>query len=73
MSASLDSYLRRLTSLQPWRWRGQVIQSLGNTIVSSGPAVFVGECCEVMDSSGEIHLAEAIGFRGSQVISMPSA
>lgn len=71
MRTNLDSYLRRLTSLQPWRWRGQVIQSLGNTIVSSGPVISVGECCEVRDSSGDMHLAEAIGFRGSHVISMP--
>jgi flagellum-specific ATP synthase len=31
----------------------------------------VGECCEIQDQSGRPHLAEVIGFRGSNVLSMP--
>jgi flagellum-specific ATP synthase len=31
----------------------------------------VGECCEIVDRLGGVHLAEVIGFRGSTVLSMP--
>jgi flagellum-specific ATP synthase len=31
----------------------------------------VGECCEIQDQAGRAHAAEVIGFRGSNVLSMP--
>jgi flagellum-specific ATP synthase len=31
----------------------------------------VGECCEILDQFGRPHAAEVIGFRGSNVLSMP--
>jgi flagellum-specific ATP synthase len=67
----LNRYFSRLRRGQPWRWRGQVLQSLGQTIESSGPLASVGECCEILDQFGRPHLAEVIGFRGSNVLSMP--
>jgi flagellum-specific ATP synthase len=48
-----------------------VLESVGQTIESSGPLASVGECCEIYDQSGRGHLAEVIGFRGSNVLSMP--
>jgi flagellum-specific ATP synthase len=48
-----------------------VLESVGQTIESSGPLSSVGECCEIMDQFGHSHLAEVIGFRGSTVLSMP--
>ena len=54
-----------------WRWRGQVVESIGNTIESAGPLASVGECCEIEEASGIKHLAEVIGFRGSHIITMP--
>ena len=68
---SLDPYVAKLGNRQPWRWRGQVIESVGNTIESAGPLAFVGECCEIRDEGGTLHLAEVIGFRGSHLLSMP--
>jgi flagellum-specific ATP synthase len=68
---TLDSYRRRLRSGQPWRWRGKVLQAVGQTIESAGPNSSVGECCEIIDRHGRPHLAEVIGFRGSTVLSMP--
>jgi len=56
---------------QPWRWRGQVLESVGQTIESAGPLASVGECCEIIDQFGQPHAAEVIGFRGSNVLSMP--
>ena len=67
----LSRYLHALDQRHPWRWRGSIIQSLGNTIESAGPVAGVGECCEIEDSQGETHAAEVIGFRGANVLSMP--
>jgi len=67
----LNSYRQRLLRGQPWRWRGQVLQAVGQTIESAGPNSSVGECCEIVDRDGRAHLAEVIGFRGSTVLLMP--
>jgi flagellum-specific ATP synthase len=71
MTALLDRYFQRLERRQPWRWRGSVIESIGQTIESAGPPVSVGECCEIEDQAGCAHAAEVVGFRGSHVLSMP--
>jgi flagellum-specific ATP synthase len=71
MSPMLERYFTRLERGQPWRWRGQVLESVGQTIESAGPLASVGECCEIQDQHGRTHLAEVIGFRGSNLLSMP--
>src|SRR5271157_5731157 len=71
MTSRLGRYFARLERGQPWRWRGQVLESVGQTIESSGPLASVGECCEIIDQFGKPHRAEVIGFRGSNVLSMP--
>jgi flagellum-specific ATP synthase len=71
VTALLSSYFGRLDRRQPWRWQGQVLESVGQTIESAGPLASVGECCQIMDQFGRPHLAEVIGFRGSNVLSMP--
>jgi flagellum-specific ATP synthase len=71
MTELLARYFARLDRGQPWRWRGQVLESVGQTIESAGPLASVGECCEIEDQFGRAHLAEVIGFRGSNVLSMP--
>jgi flagellum-specific ATP synthase len=71
MTALLGAYFSRLSRAQPWRWRGQVLESVGQTIESAGPLASVGECCEILDQFGRAHAAEVIGFRGTNVLSMP--
>ncbi len=71
MTTRLGRYFARLERGQPWRWRGQVLESVGQTIESSGPLASVGECCEIEDRVGNLHQAEVIGFRGSNVVTMP--
>jgi flagellum-specific ATP synthase len=48
-----------------------VVQANNQTVESEGPLCSVGECCEIVDSSGLRHRAEVIGFRGAHVVSMP--
>jgi len=67
----LGRYFARLGRSQPWRWRGRVLESVGQTVESVGPLASVGECCEILDQFGHTHAAEVIGFRGSSVLSMP--
>jgi len=67
----LARYFARLERGQPWRWRGQVLESVGQTVESAGPLASVGESCEIQDQFGRAHLAEVIGFRGTNVLSMP--
>ncbi len=71
MTQILEHYFKSMERGQPWRWRGQVLESVGQTIESSGPLASVGECCAIQDQQGRAHLAEVIGFRGSNVLSMP--
>ena len=71
MTALLERYFARLERGQPWRWRGRVVEVVGQTIESAGPLASVGECCEIVDRSGGHHLAEVIGFQGANVLSMP--
>jgi len=71
MTALLEPYFARLERSQPWRWRGNVVEVVGQTIESAGPLASVGECCEIVDRMGSRHLAEVIGFRGANVLSMP--
>jgi flagellum-specific ATP synthase len=71
MSGILDGYFARLRQSEPWRWRGKVVESIGQTIESAGPMASVGECCEIQDRFGSRHLAEVVGFRGPHLLSMP--
>ena len=71
MTELLGVYFARLEKMQPWRWRGKVVESVGQTIESEGPPASVGECCEIKGQAGASHWAEVIGFRGSNVLSMP--
>ena len=71
MTTLLERYFTRLEVRQPWSWRGRVLESVGQTIESAGPLASVGECCEIVDQMGKTHGGEVIGFRGSNVLSMP--
>jgi len=47
------------------------MEANGQTVESEGPLCSVGECCEIVDSEGQRHRAEVIGFRGRHVLAMP--
>jgi flagellum-specific ATP synthase len=67
----LSTYFSRLKQRPAWRWRGRVLEALGQTIESAGPLCSVGESCEIIDGAGRRHLVEVIGFHGTNVVSMP--
>ncbi|MDR3741376.1 MAG: FliI/YscN family ATPase [Terracidiphilus sp.] len=71
MTGLLSKYFDSIHRTQPWRWRGTVVESLAQTVESSGPLASVGECCEIVDRFGTAHAAEVIGFHGANVMSMP--
>lgn len=70
-SANLGAYFAALETRPSWRWCGRVLEANGQTVRSEGPLCSVGECCEIIDANGLRHPGEVIGFRGSQVVSMP--
>ena len=70
-TAALEPYFASLAVRPAWRWRGRVVQANGQTVESEGPLCSVGECCEIVDSTGGRNRAEVIGFRGTHVLSMP--
>jgi flagellum-specific ATP synthase len=70
-SAGLHPYFAMLETRPSWRWMGRVVQASGQTVESEGPLCSVGESCEVIDERGQRHAAEVIGFRGTNVVSMP--
>jgi flagellum-specific ATP synthase len=68
LTDALDNSLRRHYA---WRWTGHVLDASGQSIECAGPLCSIGDCCEIVDGSGERHAAEVIGFRGQRVLAMP--
>ena len=66
----LNPYIRQVqqTSLLPWT--GEIEEVVGLLLSSRGPAVAVGDFCEVVASSGRRVRTQVIGFRNGKVLSM---
>ena len=64
----LISYVRGAELLP---WTGEVVEVVGMLVASRGPAVAVGDFCEVSTSSGRRVRTQVIGFRNGHVLSMP--
>ena len=69
-SRPLAPYFDRLERGSTLRWRGRVLQVVGNLIESEGPFCSIGECCEITSTKGQKYSGEVIGFRGSTMLSM---
>src|SRR5450755_1865156 len=52
-------------------WRGEVTELTGLLIESRGPAVAVGDFCEIQTFGGRTIRTQVIGFRDGRVLSMP--
>jgi len=66
----LAPYVHHLETGSTLRWRGRLIQVVGNLMESEGPSGSVGESCEIETADGRRYAGEIIGFRGSIVLSM---
>jgi flagellum-specific ATP synthase len=66
----LEAYFDRLEKGSTLRWRGRVLQVVGNLIESEGPFCSVGEACLILGANGKQYYGEVIGFRGPTILSM---
>ncbi|HLX45790.1 MAG TPA: FliI/YscN family ATPase [Bryobacteraceae bacterium] len=70
-SVSLDGYVKDLDSLDLLPWTGRVTATVGLLIESSGPAVAIGDFCEIATGNGRNIRTQVIGFRNGRVLAMP--
>jgi flagellum-specific ATP synthase len=68
---SLEPYLRDLPQIDTLPWCGEVTATVGLLIESLGPAVAIGDFCEVFTSNGGRIRTQVIGFRNGRVLAMP--
>jgi FliI/YscN family ATPase len=73
MSVALDfrPFIAGVRNTELLPWIGEVVEVVGLLIASRGPAVAVGDFCEVATSSGRRVRTQVIGFRNGHVLSMP--
>ena len=64
-------YFHALDQIETMRWTGEVTDLVGLVVESRGPAVAVGDFCEIRTSTGRDVRAQVIGFRDGRVLSMP--
>ena len=67
----LTPYLRGLEQIETLPWSGEVTATVGLLIESHGPAVAIGDFCEIMTASGRSIRTQVIGFRNGRVLAMP--
>jgi len=68
----LAAHFERLAAIDTLKMVGMVTRAVGLIIESKGPAVAVGDICSLEGGGGEPNtLLEVIGFRDSQILSMP--
>ena len=67
----LTPYILQVRNAELLPWTGEVVELVGLLVASRGPAVAVGDFCEVLASSGRRIRTQVIGFRNGNVLSMP--
>ena len=67
----LNGYFEKLARIVPTVWTGEVTELIGLLVESIGPAVAIGDFCEVQTQSGRGIRTQVIGFRNGRVLSMP--
>lgn len=68
---SLEPYFGLLGGVDPLVWTGEVTEMVGLLIESRGPAVAVGNFCEVISGGGRVIRTQVVGFRDDRVLSIP--
>jgi len=67
----INPYLVQVRKSTLLPWTGEIVELVGLLLASRGPAVAVGDFCEVVTSSGRRIRTQVIGFRNGHVLSMP--
>lgn len=67
----LTPYLTDLDQIETLPWRGEVTATVGLLIESHGPAVAIGDFCEIETATGRRLRTQVIGFRNGRVLAMP--
>src|SRR5712692_49644 len=68
---NLDAYHQKLARIDTCRWTGTITELVGLLVESNGPAVGVGDFCEITTQGGRLIRTQVIGFRNGRVLSMP--
>ncbi|MGC9947707.1 MAG: FliI/YscN family ATPase [Bryobacteraceae bacterium] len=68
---NFNAYISQVRSAELLPWTGEVVELVGLLIASRGPAVAIGDCCEVITSAGRRIRTQVVGFRDGHVLSMP--
>jgi FliI/YscN family ATPase len=73
VSGAIDfgPYLREVQERELLPWTGAVVELVGLLVESRGPAVAVGDFCEIQTGSGRQIRTQVIGFRNGHVLAMP--
>ncbi len=67
----LNTYLKRVSTLNPLERSGVVVGLVGLLIESRGPAAGIGDFCEIHSADRRKVRAQVIGFRDGNLLSMP--
>ena len=67
----LAAYHQKLARIDTCRWTGTITELVGLLVESNGPAVGVGDFCEIITQAGRLIRTQVIGFRDGRVLSMP--
>src|SRR5271168_4698521 len=68
---SLTRCMQDLETADLLPWSGEVTATVGLLIESHGPAVAIGDFCEIWTSDGRTIRTQVIGFRNGRVLAMP--
>ncbi len=60
-----------VSRIEPIRMEGEIVELVGLLIESRGPAVAIGDFCEVRTRDGRSVRTQVVGFRDGRVLSMP--
>jgi flagellum-specific ATP synthase len=68
---NLRPYVEWVESAEPVQWTGEVTDVVGMLIESRGPAVALGDFCEIRTGAGRSIRTQVAGFRDGRVLSIP--
>ncbi len=71
LNSTISQLIPHVGDIEMLPWAGEVTEMVGLLIASRGPAVSVGDFCEIRTSSGRSIRTQVIGFRNGHVLSMP--